>query len=53
MTCKFDHAADLANLTNAELCERLRGRYPTATYKPEPLAEEAARRIEALSNGPA
>lgn len=45
----YDHAADFATMTNAELCERLRGNYPSgARYKPEPLAVEAARRIETL-----
>lgn len=42
----YDHKTDFAGLSNAELCERLRG---VPGSQPYPFQDEAARRISQLS----
>jgi len=46
---RWDYLKELRATDDATLCKRLRGEYPTAKYKPEPICLEAAKRIEALS----
>lgn len=43
------HRAELEAAPVEEICDRLRGNYGPATYKPTPLNVEAARRLEEIT----